>query len=233
MAPESSKQPADHYRADAGLRYHGVKRGVPAGALPWITRLRAEKFRPFVRGRDVVVEFGVGAGWNLRSLECSRRIGVDVAEFLGADLGQAGIEFHATLDAIPDGLADVVICHHALEHVIDPAATLRSLARALRPAGILLLHVPYEIERRFGRFDPAEPNHHLFSWNVQTLAALATQCGWKIESAGIGEFGYDRWAAVQALRFKLGEGGFRFVRRLAHFLKPGREVRVVAKQQSL
>ena len=229
MAPEPSKQPADHYRADAGRRYHEVKRGLPSGALQWVTRLRAEKFQPFVRRDDVVLEFGVGAGWNLRSIQCMRRIGVDVAEFLGADLAQAGIEFCGSIEAVPDRVADVVICHHALEHVIDPAATLRALSRVLKPAGALLLHVPYEIERCYQRFDPAEPNHHLFSWNAQTLAALATESGWNVGSAGIGEFGYDRWASVQALRFKLGEGGFRFIRRIAHVLKPGREVRVVAK----
>lgn len=232
MAPEPSKQPADHYRAEAGRRYHGVKRGVPSGALPWVTRSRAEKFAAVVRRDDVVVEFGVGAGWNLRSLECARKIGVDVAEFLDAELATAGIEFHSSLDAVPDRVADVLICHHALEHVIDPAATLRTLSRVLKPAGTLLLHVPYEIERRYRQFDPAEPNHHLFSWNAQTLGALVTGCGWKVVSAGIGEFGYDRWAAVQALRFKLGEGGFRFIRRLAHRIKPGREVRVVAKPSS-
>jgi SAM-dependent methyltransferase len=206
-----------------------VKRGVPSEALPWVTRLRAEKLKQFIGEQNVVVEFGVGAGWNLRSLECSRKIGVDVADFLAADLAQAGIEFHASLDTVPDGVADTVICHHALEHVIDPAATLRALQRVAKPGGRMLLHVPYESERRYRQFDPSEPNHHLFSWNAQTLAALATECGWKVESAGIGEFGYDRWAAVQALRFKLGEGGYRLVRRLAHLLKPGREVRVVAR----
>lgn len=225
-APDSS---AAHYRDDAGKRYHEVKRGVPAEALPWVTRLRAEKFQAFVGRQNVVMEFGVGAGWNLRSLECARKIGVDVADFLGADLAASGIEFHSSLDAVSDRVADVIICHHALEHVLDPAATLRSLARILKPGGRLLLHVPYEIERRYRRFDPAEPNHHLFSWNAQTLAALATECGWKVETAGVGEFGYDRWAAVQALKFKLGEGGFRLIRRLVHLLKPGSEVRVVAR----
>lgn len=229
MPSEPSNQPADHYRADAGRRYHEVKRGVPSEALPWVTRLRADKLQPFVRRGDVVVEFGVGAGWNLRSLQCTGRIGVDVAEFLGEDLAGAGIEFCVSLEAVPDRVADVVVCHHALEHVIDPAATLRALSRVLKPSGTFLLHVPFEIERRYRRFDPAEPNHHLFSWNVQTLAALVTECGWRVESAGVGEFGYDRWAAVQALKFKLGEGGFRFIRRLAHLIRPGREVRLVAK----
>lgn len=221
--------PAEHYRAAAGQQYHGGKRALPAAALPWVARLRAEKFQPHVRPADTVLEFGCGAGWNLRGLACHRRLGHDVSEFLAPELAGAGIEFVPQLEHLPADVADVILCHHALEHVLHPARTLTSLRRLLKSDGRLLLHVPLETARRFRRYDPAEPNHHLYSWNVQTLAALVVECGWRVETAGVGWFGYDRFAAVQALRLGLGEGGYRLLRRGLLLLRPEREVRLVAR----
>jgi SAM-dependent methyltransferase len=217
-----------HYQGEAGKRYHHEKRGVPATAFPWIARLRAAKFAPYVRSTDVVFEFGVGAGWNLAVLLCSRRLGHDVTEFLEPELRRHGIEFVSATPQLASASVDVAICHHTLEHVLEPAAVLRELHRLLRPGGTLLLAVPFEKERRYRNYHPDEPNHHLFSWNPQTMGNLVGETGFELDSITLGQFGYDRFASVWAERLGLGEPGFRCVRALAHRLKPGREVRVVA-----
>jgi len=95
------------------------------------------------------------------------------------------------------------------------------------------LAVPYEFERRYRVFHPAEPNHHLFSWNVQTLGNLLTVSGWTVESLEIGRYGYDRFAANLARRTHLGERGFRFLRKLLQTLKPCREIVGVATLSSV
>ena len=217
-----------HYQGEAGRSYHEGKRGIPPEALPWIARLRAEKFTPHIRATDTVVEFGVGAGWNLAELKCTRRIGFDVSDFLESSLRERGIEFVSNSAALAASSADIVICHHMLEHALNPAASLAEIHRALKPGGKLLLHVPFEKEARYRHHDSTEPNHHLFSWNAQTLGNLVTECGFKLESASIGQFGYDRAASAWAVKLKLGESGFRRLRSLAHLLVPAAEVRVVA-----
>jgi hypothetical protein len=105
---------------------------------------------------------------------------------------------------------------------------LQELHRLLRPGGTLLLAVPFEKERRYRHYDPDEPNHHLFSWSPQTLGNLVAESGFQLHSITLEQFGYDRFAAVWAERCGLGERGFRSFRALAHRLRPGREVRVVA-----
>lgn len=227
--PDSPNNPAArHYQGEAGRAYHEGKRRLPPAAFPWVARLRAEKFALHVRATDTVIEFGVGAGWNLAELKCARRVGFDVSDFLESAVRELGIEFARDSATLADASADVVICHHMLEHALNPAASLAEIRRVLKPGGKLLLHVPFEREPRYQKHDPAEPNHHLFSWNAQTLGNLVTECGFKLESAGIGQFGYDRASAVWALKFKLGEVGFRWLRSLAHTLIPAAEVRVVA-----
>jgi SAM-dependent methyltransferase len=221
----------EHYCGEAGRRYQQEKRGVPERAVPWVAKLRAEKFQPFVKPTDVVVELGVGQGWNLAHLQCAKRIGTDLEDFLPADLKAGGLEFVRHSASIPDETANVIICHHVLEHVENPPEMLREAKRILKLGGSLLLYVPFEKERRYCRFDPNEPNHHLYSWNVQTLSNLVSSQGFRIESALLHEFGFDRFASKLALRFGLGENGFRLIRKSVHLLRSGREVRLIARKQ--
>ena len=221
-----------HYQGEAGRRYQEVKRGVPDAAVAWVARLRAEKIAPAVRSTDTVLEYGVGLGWNLAALHCARKIGFDVADFLESSVRALGIEYVADTKGITDGTIEVVVCHHTLEHVADPPVVLREIWRLLAPGGKLLLFVPLERGAKYSQYSPDEPNHHLYSWNTQTLGNLVREFGFEITQAGIGEFGYSRFAAVLASRFRLGETGFRALRRLLHILKPLREVRIIALKPS-
>ncbi len=220
------------YQGEAGRRYQEEKRGIPEAAVPWVARLRAQKLAPFVRPGDVVLEYGVGQGWNLSALTCRRKIGFDVADFLESAVRAQGIEYVAETTTIADGTIDVVVCHHTLEHLLNPPAALGEMRRLLAPSGKLLLFVPFEREAKYRHFDPAEPNHHLYSWNTQTLGNLVKEARFEIQEAGCGEFGYSRFAAVWAVKFHLGEAGFRAIRRLLHIIRPGREVRIVAVKKS-
>ena len=223
-----TEQAQRHYRGDAGRRYQEFKRGLPEQAIPWVAALRARKFAPLVGADDVVLEYGVGSGWNLAALNCRRKIGFDVADFLEPSLRALGIEFVANTRVLPEAFADVVICHHTLEHVLHPPDVLEEIRRLLKPAGRLPLYVPFEREGRYEHFRPAEPNHHLYSWNVQTLGNLVEEAGFQVSRAGIGEFGYSRFAADWAAKLRLGEAGFRGLRRLLHLVRPAFEVRIIA-----
>ena len=221
------------YRGEAGQRYQQEKRAVPPEAFPWVARLRAEKLQPFIKPTDTVVEFGAGLGWNLAQLQCARRIATDLEDFLPADLKHSGVQFLSNSKEIPPDSADVLICHHVLEHVESPADMLREASRILKPAGKLLIFVPFEKESKYRHFDPSEPNHHLYSWNCQTLSNLVASQGLTILNCTLGQFGYDRFAAKLALRFRLGENAFRTLRGLAHILRPGEEVRLVATESRI
>lgn len=215
------------YLGEAGRAYHEGKRALPEAAVPWVIRARAVLFQPFIQPDHSVLEWGCGFGWNLAGLNCVRRTGYDVAVQLESAVRAAGIEFVADPARLPEDAFDVVICHHALEHVPDPLAVLDRLRRGLRSRGTLLLAVPFEKERRYRRFDPQEPNHHLYSWNVQTLGNLLHVAGWELRSLGLRAYGYDRRAALLALRFRLGEGGFCGLRAVLRILFPLREVAAV------
>ncbi len=222
--------PVAHYQGEAGRRYHEIKRGVPERALPWIARLRAAKIQPYVRADDVVLEYGAGAGWNLAALQAARRIAFEVSEFLRPEVEARGLEFAGETRSLADGLADVVICHHALEHLLAPPAALAEMHRLLKVTGRLLVWVPFEDEWRHRRFTRGEKNHHLYSWNPQTLGNLLEECGFHAVTVGLARYGWDRFAAAWAIRLGLDEAGFRLLRRGLVLLRPLREVAVLARK---
>jgi SAM-dependent methyltransferase len=218
----------ERYRGLAGRRYHEGKRQVPEAAYAWVARSRARKLARFVRLDDVVLEYGVGYGWNLAALPCQRRLGFDIADGVESQVRQHGIEFFPEEQLLPPESADVILCYHTLEHVLHPPATLEALRRWLRPAGRVVIFVPWERERRLARFRPGEPNHHLYTWSPQSLGNLVEDCGYQVSLAGAGVYGYDRFASLWANRLRLGEAGFKTLRKLLQGLRPLRESYAVA-----
>jgi SAM-dependent methyltransferase len=216
------------YTGVAGREYHEGKRALAPGALGWVMELRAEKFQFQVQPEDVVFELGVGAGWNLGKLRCGRRIGSDAADFLAGPVRAKGIRFVSRSQEVTDASVDVALCHHALEHLLEPVAALRELQRLLKPGGKLLLHVPWERETRYARYRSAEPNHHLYTWNAQTLGNLISLVGFEVEQVGVRRYGYDRFAANLAVKLRLGATGFRLLRAMLIALRPLREVELLA-----
>ena len=219
------------YKGEEGKKYHDTLNYVPDIAYPWVAKLRANKIMPFINEQDVVLEYGVGTGWNLAGLKCRRRIGYDIGEHLETILKKYNIEFIKDSNLISDESIDVVICHHVLEHTSSPPDVLKEIRRILRNNAKLLLFVPYEKEKKYHHYDPQEPNHHLYSWNVQTLGNLVEKMDFKVINGSIERFGYDRFSSVWADRLHLGEFGFKFIRRLIHLLKPGFEVSLVASKE--
>lgn len=230
--PESESDVASlFYRGESGREYHEGKRALDPRAIEWLMQLRAEKFQPHVCPSDVVFELGVASGWNLARLNCARRIGCDASEFLADRVKALGIDFVSNSASVPDASADVVICHHTLEHLLEPSRALRELARVMKPAGKLIFHVPWERECCYANYQSDEPNHHLHSWNAQTLGNLVSVLGFKIESITTRRYGYDRFAANLAARFGVGQSGFRFIRTCMIAMRPLREVELIATRK--
>ncbi len=218
------------YQETSGSQYHDHKRALRPEAREWVMALRAEKFQPYVKPDAVVFELGVGSGWNLGRLRCARRIGCDASTFLADRVKALGIEFISDLQAVPEAVADTVICHHALEHLLEPAAGLRQLARILKSDGKLILHAPWERERRYARYQADESNHHLYNWNAQNLGNLAVVCGYQMNQVRVRRYGYDRFAANLAVRLRAGASGFRLLRAGLITLRPLREVELLASR---
>jgi 2-polyprenyl-3-methyl-5-hydroxy-6-metoxy-1,4-benzoquinol methylase len=158
----------------------------------------ADWFATLTRGRRLL-EVGCAAG---AVLEAAAKQGFQVQ----------GVEYsadaarEATAHAVPvnvggledaqfaDGAFDVVFMGDVLEHVPDPAATLREAARIIAPGGALALRGPLttnSFARRLGlgameafkkRLVLNEPPYHLWEFEPDTLTKLVRGAGFELES---------------------------------------------------
>jgi SAM-dependent methyltransferase len=193
------------YRGAAGNTYFKTLDG-DAFTQAVVARERARKVQPHVRSDDRVLEYGVGGGYNLRFVRCRERWGYDLNEAGRDACVDAGIRFVTDPGALTPASFDVVVCHHVLEHVPDPMRTIQELETLARPGGTVLIFVPFETRRRYREHRPDDPNHHLFSWNVQSLGNLLSRSGLHLDTIGVRAFSYERRLAPLA---RLGTGAYR------------------------
>jgi SAM-dependent methyltransferase len=119
----------------------------PAGRdLP---ALKAAYLLRHLPSRGKLLELGSGEGKILRTLRRARPnltlVGCDVRDVPAAD---HAFEFRRITQGLPaaDGELDAVVFVDVLEHLADPAETLREVRRVLRPGGLVIGFVPLEGE---------------------------------------------------------------------------------------
>ena len=139
------------------------------------------KFMPFVRPGDVVLDFGCGGGYILAGIPCGERYGVEVNPIARGDAARV-VKVHSAVDDLPPLLLfDVIISHHALEHVDDPLEQVKRLKYRLKPEGKMVFVVPSEIWCKQRSYRAGDINQHLYTWTPLNLGNLFTRAGFVVE----------------------------------------------------
>lgn len=114
-----------------------------------IYRLLARAIGEGHPGGGTLLDVGCGTGglWGYIRDLFRAYVGVDVIRYEGFP---EGAEFRpVNLDTgrieLPDGMADVVACVETIEHVENPRALVRELARLVRPGGLVVVTTPNQI----------------------------------------------------------------------------------------
>ncbi|HKP86726.1 MAG TPA: class I SAM-dependent methyltransferase, partial [Blastocatellia bacterium] len=114
-----------------------------------IYRMVAEAMEKYQVGGEMIVDAGCGAG-NLRSFirdRFGRYTGADAVRYEGFP---ADAEFYfANLDAgtipLPDECADAVVAVETIEHLENPRAFMRELARVAKSGGWVIVTTPNQL----------------------------------------------------------------------------------------
>lgn len=171
-----------------------------------------------VKEGHAVLEFGGGLGNNLLTVARRAKIWMVEPSSLGREIAaQDGINVAPDLDGLGEMKFDLILCRHVLEHLEHPLQTLTRLCKSLKPGGKLVVAVPCE----HGSAMPSNSDidHHLYSWNPQTLCNLLTVAGFVAPHARFEYYGARRKLMPLYRRF----GGVpyakmvRFVGRLFNF----------------
>lgn len=136
---------------------------------------------------DRIIDVGCGTGWllyALREIGFSNLLGIDL--FLEHDIHyDNGLTVkRATLREL-SGTWDLIMYHHAFEHVSDPLAELKGIARLLATGGHCLLRIPivssYAWEHYRERWVGLEAPRHLYLHSVESIRHLADAAGFIIQ----------------------------------------------------
>ena len=153
------------------------------------TRL-AEITKEFSKYRQTnrLLDVGCGAGGLLEAARDQgwKAQGVDVSETAVKHVRSLGFNaFHGELqDAkLSDQDFDVITAGELLEHVFDPAAVLKEMARLLRPGGLLWTTTPHcrgLSGRILGlKWSTVSPPEHLQLFSVSGLRTVLNQAGFR------------------------------------------------------
>lgn len=228
------EKPSEFYRGDSGAEYFKTHFD---DRLTFGRRYQGHHyFLPYCRSDLTVLDFGCGDGTMLRSLPAKRKLGVEVNEAcqqriraLNAQEAVA-IELYDDLAKVPEGIADVAISNHCLEHVPLPLVTLKALRRVVVPGGQLVLVTPFDDWRRPGHrsWSSDDIDRHLHTWSPRNLGNLVSEGGFKVLEVRICTFAWSR--KIFWIHRLLGDRAFRFACFLLGWYKSSREVFLVANR---
>lgn len=130
---------------------------------------------------SAVLDFGCGLGGLLDTLAVAgwTTYGVDPAT-------KVAFRRHREVVEIPDTPTfDLVVLHHVLEHVAEPLAILRSLARATRQGGFVVISVPNldGVPEHGDLHYCLRSKTHVLAYSSECLAYLLAAAGFALVSA--------------------------------------------------
>ena len=152
-------------------------------------RLRRDTFR-FTSNPKTILDFGGGDGHLMRSFlsagsDCFL---VDYSASSVPGVSKLG----DTLDDVdPSARFDLIICSHVLEHLSEPASTLRDLRSLSELGSVLYCEVPFELRR--GLTLENDPVTHVNFFTKESLQALLRSAGWRPLSARYFSTTYNKY----------------------------------------
>lgn len=185
-------------------------------------------YEPFIKPDDVVLDFGCGGGYMLEKIKCRLKYGVDINPLARKEAEKKGIRVFEKLEDISTSIKfDVILTHHTLEHLDNPAEILRNLKKYLKKDGILVCVVPINDWRREKKYDKDDINKHFYTWSPLLLGNLFVHCGYKIIDIQIIE---RAWIPLSRFYYRfIPKFIYNFFSMLWSKLTLSRQIRIVAK----
>ncbi|MDG1957382.1 MAG: class I SAM-dependent methyltransferase [Candidatus Binatia bacterium] len=164
-------------------------------------RAKVAAYTPYLRPQARVLDIGCGDGHVLRQLDDNYSPPLDLE---GVEFSEHGVAATQSLGyrvhvgpieevELPEAAFDLVIMNQLIEHVRDPKAVLRKIARALAPGGHLFIETPnidsldarlfrkrywggYHLPRHFHLFDTVSLGRIVEESGLRTISQKPLVC---------------------------------------------------------
>jgi SAM-dependent methyltransferase len=184
-APKGGMRPGGGLRRSMGRWLVESPSAIAAGLAS-----RMARKNPFLRWARIggagmgsaILDVGCGSGGLLRRMRrwgFSNLAGVD--PFTGVETNEPGLKIARGELAAVTGKFDLIMFHHVLEHLADPAAALRAARARLNAGGRILVRIPVAGSRAAREYGPdwfnLDAPRHLVIPSVRGLGAIADRAG--------------------------------------------------------
>jgi len=163
-----------------------------------------------------VLEIGTGRGWMLAAFRERgwEAVGTERTPDAAAEAARAsGAKVVAVeIDALDEGLFDLIVMFHVLEHVTDPMTVLRAAAARLRPGGALVLGLPnlasWQSRSTRRHWMHLDVPRHLGHYSPRSIRDALDRAGFDLAGIDFTSYEHDPlgWtqSALDALGFEQG-----------------------------
>lgn len=132
-----------------------------------------------------MIDVGCGPGWLIRAMPATWDcMGVEIARDAVDELRRHGIPSVRELSELPEGVADVVVAYHVIEHMTYPERQLSEMRKRLRKGGWLLLGTPdfaSPCAVRFGdNYRMLHDRTHVSLFTLESLYRFARDHGFRV-----------------------------------------------------
>jgi len=167
-------------------------------------KLPLSSLAPLGLGHDArILDVGCGRGLLLNAL---RDVGfvnlVGLDPFLAADVeSENGVRLSKTTIHDVTGEFDVIMFHHAFEHISDPLPTLKAVSRLLPPGGRCVIRIPtvssYAWQHYRANWVQLDPPRHFYIHSVESMRILAREAGLEVQSVVYDSSAFQFWGSEQ------------------------------------
>jgi SAM-dependent methyltransferase len=135
-----------------------------------------------------ILDIGCGNGnllKEMRSYGFTHLTGSD--PFIEKEIHEKGLEIKKkTLDQM-NGVYDIIMSHHSLEHMSDPSNFFKNITRLITPTGKLVLRIPiypnYIWEKYRTDWIQLDAPRHLYTFSLKSIDVLCRNNGLRIDNA--------------------------------------------------
>jgi len=232
-------------------RYRDIFDKIFEHRLRQVTRFKANgKLLEIGCAYGFLLNFFRQNGWDVSGVEISEESSSYARKRFGLKVVTDTIE-HA---GYSDGEFDAILMLDIIEHLPDPVVSLKEVRRIIKPDGILIVQVPYELShwekifeallqgKKPGTVSPIDVPAHLYFFTPKTVNRLLKKAGFNIIRRESGNYGQIRnkyapprirsdsivETLLRALYFKFGIQRFLYI--CAIMIKQGNGINIFARK---